>query len=194
MSPDVPRALELTLTEQDVVALTEFTHTKSRFYHRRFLRKRIVSFVLPPMGMVSVLVYDWGPSYADHAKELIIIGLAASLLWGGAMWLLHPAIIRYRARRMLRNGTFGSYFKPSRIELSPDGIACAGGMGTHTIRWPAIIDFAVTPDAAYAYITSVQAYIFPRHAFPDDAAFEGFVHMLQEYRQKFGAAAADSKA
>lgn len=190
MTSDGCHALELTLTEQDYVAFSEYTWTASRFNRHRYIRRRIVNFLAPPLGVATVAIFHGGPFYAYYVKALVAAGLGASMIWGLATWALHVALIRSSTKRVLRNGTFASYFRPSRMEVSEDGISCISALGTQSIKWPAILDIVATANAVYAYISSQQALIVPRRVFRDETAFEAFLQMLRQHRQKFGAAAA----
>jgi len=184
--------IELTLSEQDVIDFNQFTWTRSHFHRRDLIRQRALGFVYPLLGVAAVVGYEIinDPKRTLDTRFLAIMAPAAlvvSLVWGGLCWIWFSKKIGAYAKRLARDESYARYLLPSKLTLSHTGVTSTGAAGLQMTPWNSISDIAVTATAAYAYISANMAYIIPRRAFPNEAAFDRFIDELRRYRSQFGA-------
>lgn len=175
-------AVEFTMTENDYVAFCRYHATQSRSGKRTVWRGRII------LGLAAIAVATFAgmdpqlpPGW--HGLPMLPITLVIALIPAALIGFGYPFLLRscvgWNTRRRLRDATFHSVLQRQRLELSAEGLKWSGAAGESTTRWSAFSDVVEDAQAAYAYMTSVQAYIIPRRAFADGAAFERFVATIR---------------
>jgi YcxB-like protein len=182
MTADDGLVAEFAVTEQDYISFCRFHATQSRFCRRCVLWRRLCFFLLPPLAGIIIVGLD-RRSGLFGAPSFIVAMVILGAVMAGIDPTITRAIVGWRMRRRLRDGTFASWLQPTRIELSPDGLTWSSSSGNSLTRWSTFVDIATDGSAAYAYINSMQAYIIPRRAFADAASFERFVAKLRQYRE-----------
>ncbi len=192
MVPEGGIFIELTLSEQDVVDFNEFNWTRSRLHRRDLIKQRVLGFVYPVLGIAAVVAYQIidNPKRTLDAHFLAMMAAGAlllSLVYGSQCWIWFAKKISAYAERLARDESYASYFQPSKLAISHAGVTSSGAAGLQMTPWNSISDIAVTATAAYAYISATMAYIIPRRAFPNEAAFDRFIDELRCYRSQFGA-------
>jgi len=164
--------IQFTISENDFADFCIFNATKSRFRRRKYLSARIGSLLLVPLAVFVLAVTSNGSAWPSIRHAIALALVAACFL--ALLWIVTPVTIGKAARRRFNDGTFVRLAMPRRLEISTQGIYCSGAQGESRTKWAAILEIAVTSNAIYMHLTSVQAFIVPRHAFPDDAAFDNF--------------------
>jgi len=102
---------------------------------------------------------------------VLLAGLPAFLLLGwGLPWLLAQLDARLAFRLARRNGAL----VPQRVALTPSGLRVTSAHGETLTRWPAVRDVVRAPDHIVFLLASRTAFVAPRRAFADPAAFEAF--------------------
>jgi hypothetical protein len=92
-----------------------------------------------------------------------------------------PHLLRWMARRRFRSAAFAKMRAPMRMELLPHGLHSVTGFADALTPWTSSIDIAATPAAVYLIVMSSSVHIVPRHAFPDEAAFDDFIAAATAY-------------
>ena len=186
--------VDLTLSERDLMAFTEYTYRKSRINRRHILRRRWrpFSWVLLVVGTAVVVdVFDDPRALTDSHYWLIMLAGASvcGVIWAFVSPWLYLACIRLQAWWRFRDGTFRSVLQPSRIEILPEGLKSTGALGSQVTSWHAILDVETTRDALYVYVNSLFGHIIPRRAFATDESFDLFASKVSEFRHQFGTSA-----
>jgi hypothetical protein len=180
--PDL-RTVEFALDVKDYAEYSVFVETRSRFRVRAV--RRLVLFSVGPAAVAIDLAFGIHPKLYQQAGGMVGL-IVVALFIGGALvllsWLTRPTMTRFAARRRFRDGTFGAYTKPQKVEISAEGIRFTGAAGESLTPWSAVVDIAAEPNAIYFLVTSLSAYIVPRRAFSTVADFNGFLRSARQYR------------
>ena len=179
MNPEVSRSIEVSLTKKDFLDFSMFA-LKQRHYLRSW---RIASVIGTLMLLVLAAACIADPAKFDRTAALLMVFTGAFV--PSPWW--YAALLRTLSRRQINRPGFEIRFLPWRFSLTSDGIDYRCSMETGLMRWEAIRDVHSTDEAAYAFVTPDHAYIFPRRAFADSAAFEDFVSILKARRAQTSA-------
>ena len=87
--------------------------------------------------------------------------------------------IRWRTRqmsnRLLSEGQNKGFYGQCELEAGPDSLTEVGPSGSTIRNWSSVERVAVTPSHLFVYTSGIEAYVVPRRAFPEEAAFNAFV-------------------
>lgn len=164
-----PFAIEFELTPADVRTAVVFMVRKSRFRSRWNWALLIGA----PLFFAATSLTEWPPSVGE-----ILFSSATGLVIVLVLLAVLPQLSAFMSARQT------VWFGVRRMEISMLGIKFVTPHREGFIRWPGIVDVAITKGAIYVYETPVQVLILPRRAFSDDEGFSACAQAIRGWAQK----------
>jgi hypothetical protein len=180
------------LTLDDLLAfqLDHIRYQKSKHSRTAFLRNYKV-WLWTILGILVAVLLVFGTGHGRQAEvsrrstsqiQLAHILIGAFFLIFLYRWLFRKSIIRQNLEKQQKAGTFDKVLGECRLSIAPDGFTFWARDTTTSVRWPGVHDIVVGKELAYFYTSPNVAYLLPRRAFADGAAFEAFVESARAYR------------
>ncbi len=172
---------EFDLTLDDHLAFQEY-HLK----HSPSIRAlRLKNWLALPAGLGLLygfmLMVSPNPSLAVKGHwPLIAVGVV--WLMGFPFWF-HKAMLR-NVRTLLEEGSNKGMLGKHTITISPETITQAMRYQTSAVRWEAVDKVVRGEGYLFVYISAVNAYIIPEHAFDGEKAFFDFCGQAIDYFSK----------
>ena len=174
---------EFTPTKADLVAFSVYTLGRSRSYRPKLLPLRIFAW-LTIIGIVAAVYVGGTRVVSDIGFVAFFIVVVATVT--GLLLIVRPLLLRFMTARALAARDQGSVLKPTRVELSAEGVRCKSTATEALTRWMSIIDIATDTNSLYLYFTSTCAIIVPKRAFSDALDFARFEQTARSFWQRFG--------
>ena len=92
--------------------------------------------------------------------------------------------IARQIQKHLEEGENRGVLGPHKIIISSDGVADIGELSQSTTQWKAVERVISTEHYAYIYVNALAAMVVPKRFFPNDAAFEEFVKLAEQYHNQ----------
>lgn len=178
---DAGHAVEYSLIEEDYVACNTYVFDRNTRRWRFNLIRRVLLVLIALVAAVMVYArWETGDALVSLGDGWLV--LVFVYLFG------FPHLLRWMARRRFRSAAFAKMRAPMRMELLPHGLHSVTGFADALTPWTSIIDIEAPPAAVYLFVMSSSVHIVPRHAFPDETAFDNFVAAATAFWRAAGAA------
>jgi hypothetical protein len=161
--------IEYSLTEEDILALTELQFQRVPAYRGRMRMLRLgypILFTLVSIGY-WFLFKDWRISIA-----FFTFGLFA--------YLVYPAYTRMRMRQRIRR----DYQKDQKLRktlgkrklvATSEGLQETSSLGKIKVKWKQVSDIEVTADNTFISVKDIPSIIIPKTQIQDEEAYHRFV-------------------
>ncbi len=167
-------AVEYDYGVDDYVAYSlHFMRTNPRYRRQRFLSRVAMPIALTAIGLLMLYVSN-AESYVPLVYFLMVAAYTAYV------WLWYYQVSKRNLAAMVSAGRNRALFGRTRIELRPDSLWRSSPMSEGWVRWQGIESVERTADHVFIAIGVSAAYVVPRRAFADGAAFEAFIARATE--------------
>lgn len=173
------RTLNYHITTDDIIHfnLYHFRHSPAAQKQQRIIRI-IVSIGVAILGLVMFYLIDGG-------KNPGFISYLSAFVSGVAVFFIWPRIvqrgIREQTAKMLAEGKNKGIVGEQTLTLTPDYMMCVSEAGESTIKWSSVERVVTTDEYTFIYISSVNAFIVPRRAFPNNDEHQSFVQYVTDH-------------
>jgi len=171
--------VEYTPTVDDIIALHR-EHAK-RTKGRQVGGVIMLIWLIIPLAILGSPAVLPGPP--GQPKDWIALTGFTLALIGLILLVFRDPIMVVQIRRRARLGEFDRVCIPQKLVLSPEGVTHSSENGVALTLWKAIVKVRESEDHAFIYLSQVTAYVVPRYAFPNDAAFENFIDTARDYHR-----------
>jgi hypothetical protein len=171
--------INFVLNPEDLATLARYD------FARRLKRKS----KLGGLGLIMVLVssillwviHRWELSRGRESNPWAVYLTAIVFVW---LLLLTPCLKWWVGRGVMKRIVESDKRKlycPRRLILTPESLQFASEYANATYNWVGIDNIAVTKAHIFIYVSSAQAQIVPRRAFPDEHQFREFAETAMRY-------------
>ena len=172
-------AVDYDFTNEESVAYTLHLMRTRRIYRRQ----RILTCFLLPTAL-ALLGIAWTSFTYNYLRPPSIwpsvFYFAFVVVYTLYVWLWYEATSRRRLTKMFAQGRNRALLGPLRLELRNDVIWRSSEMSEGWVRWEGVESVETDRDHAYIAVSSNSAFVVPRRAFADAAAFDAFVARATE--------------
>ena len=150
-------AIEFTISEDDIVALSEYRAQTSPYLARQ---RRELSYHAPfwvaALGLLAAFfLHSWIP---------LAVGVAAGAVWAISLPAFLTRTRRESVRRILAEGENRALFGKSIAEVTPDGLRLETDGSTAQVAWSAIERVEETDSHCFIFTSAVSALVIPKEA------------------------------
>lgn len=165
--------LSYELTLDDYIAFHLHMMKKLKNYRSTlFLYQYGFSFIF----LAALLFFTRGETYDGlYAVRVAVpfVIFAVISYFGGPKLL--EFMIRKNVRAAYKRGKITSR-GPFTVHYDQKGLTYNTGIASGTYKWKNVENIEIADDYVFLFISGIEAITIPRRAFPDDAAFQEFVH------------------
>ncbi|HEY6335932.1 MAG TPA: YcxB family protein [Alphaproteobacteria bacterium] len=184
------RALEYTLTKEDMLHWSRYTGLHPRFSGARRRWSWIyLAYVALLVFLAIVISQRWVQGGFTSLTNILIAVIYAAILILGLYFekKLWWWIWRRRQKRQLDRPIYALHFQPTRVEVTEAGIRFITEYLELLIRWRGLAGLGADEHGAYVYYSQSTGRMVPRRAFAEVIDFDRFVLQLKELHRQFGA-------
>lgn len=158
----------------DYVAYSlHFMRTNPTYRRQRFLSRVAMPIALTAIGLPMISV----AGIAGYATLIYFLMVAAYTAY---VWLWYYQVSRRNLAAMVSAGRNRALFGHTKIELRPDALWRSSPMSEGWVRWQGIESVERNTEYVFIAIGVSAAYVIPRRAFANDAAFDAFTTRATE--------------
>lgn len=182
--------VDYALSPRDGVAFSVLLHRGSRLVRRaHWLRAGVFLLLAPVTVALGVILGRGFGGFGETAELPFMARTTAEMLvvYAALFWLVIPLVRRLSWHWMARSGKRAAYFRPSRLSLSPAGVAADNGLSSGDTQWPVVETCAA---GVCLLVAPTHGFFVPRHAFSDAAVFDEFVALAKDLHRRCGPPAA----
>jgi hypothetical protein len=138
-----------------------------------FLFRTFISCAIMMIATIIILDKIDPPRRKSNTTLVILIGVINTIVTALAYYQA-PNGIRKRARKLIQDEDNRHIMDENELSINNESIVNTEKKSTVRFGWDSIIRYAVTKDAFYLYINSLQALIIPKRLFKDQQEIQSF--------------------
>jgi hypothetical protein len=187
--------IEFANTLDDIRAFTVYHYQHSPTVRRQKLIGQIV-YTIVCVGAYSLVVL------LLTGNRLATSPTTAAIYAGVGLIMAVVVFFRFRSRfegtltrnaeKLYKEGKNVGLFESRTITLDADGVRHESPASNSFTRWSSIEKVAVTADYLFIYYSALTALVIPRRAFADDAHWQDYVRLAQDYAQTVSTSTANA--
>ena len=176
---------EYEVTLEDLVAFNMHYFRHNPAIRRQLLKARIlVAFLTPLLTLLAIVALN---SASARRPPIDSFAVLVSLIGGGVIFLLYPALsrrgLRRRATKLLADPANRNMLGKKRLTLRPDTLELRSETSTSSTTWAGIEQIAVTESLVLLYLTGISAIVVPKRSFAGPAQAQAFEQMVRQHYQ-----------
>jgi YcxB-like protein len=168
-----PMEIEYTMTEDDLIAFNNYT-IEQRFGGRRTLDILAIVAAFPVLT-TAIAVAD-ALAGKPLSLPMVIPGVIGTLFSFSIVF--RHRLIALAVQRQLGQPSAANLLAPQQVVIRPESVSVYSTAQSGTVQWSAVERIGVTDSYIFIRLTPNEALVVPKHAFPEESAFETFAETV----------------